>query len=220
MDKNTMILIITSVNVILLILNPLGLSIWNSYLAERGKGLATKKDIRDITTEVKKVESMFSIMTSSEIDYNSLKRKAILEFYESLNTWSSLILADVYYYEKDRLDENKLLLQKIWNSNVEAFTKFENLFIFIPRDPFEDLAKNAFEKLSNMEEGLAALCKTLPTVYQTISDEENAASVVKDLLINYAQELLPQVHFYREDNKLLIEQLDIELKNTFKKQGA
>ena len=46
-----------------------------SYFSEKGKNIATKEDIEEITEKVKTVESSINILTGNIVDYNDLKRK-------------------------------------------------------------------------------------------------------------------------------------------------
>ncbi|HAY3504303.1 TPA: hypothetical protein JRX02_002929 [Elizabethkingia anophelis] len=66
-----------------------------SYLNEKGKNLATKEDIAKITEEVKKVESIFSVKTSGEIDFNSVRNKYVMEYYSSLCNLEYLLMSNV-----------------------------------------------------------------------------------------------------------------------------
>lgn len=212
-----MILIITSVNVILLILNPLGLSIWNSYLAERGKGLATKKDIEEITTKVKKVESLFSISTSSEIDYNTLKRKAILDYFNSLNTWVSLIASNTYKFEKEKIHENDMHFDKIRDAYIEFLIKEEGLHLFIPSHPFSVYSNNCTQKVIKLSSNYDSYITKIKKAYKESNDDElKAKQNIKIAQELYSKELLNIYSEYLEEKKELIKLLDAHIDNTFK----
>ncbi|MCT3814525.1 hypothetical protein CMT92_07355 [Elizabethkingia anophelis] len=194
----------------------------SSYFNEKGKNLATKEDIGKITEEVKKVESMFSISTNSENDYNTLKRKAILDYFNALNTWSSFIISDSYQYEKSKLNENNLLLEKIRSSYIDALIRYESLFLFVPRTPFEQLSIKAFQKVMHINECLENLCTIMTKLYFDVypNNELKAKDEIKTLLSEYSIELLDNMVEYRESNTYLISFLNEQIIETFKKQGA
>ncbi|MFK2184183.1 hypothetical protein ACIXKU_17460 [Bacteroides fragilis] len=58
-----------------------------AYEVEKGKNLATKEDIREITKNIKSVESKFTILTNLHSGILSEERNAIIEFNEKYSLW-------------------------------------------------------------------------------------------------------------------------------------
>ncbi|MBA9072357.1 hypothetical protein GGR22_000483 [Flavobacterium gossypii] len=71
-----------------------------SYFSEKGKNMATKEDIEIITEKIKTVESNINVLTGNIVDYNSIKRKIILDYFAAYNNWDRTITnADLDYSE-------------------------------------------------------------------------------------------------------------------------
>lgn len=54
-----------------------------SYAAEKGKNLATKEDIRDITAQIEKVKTDIHLLGQLKTDYEQQRREWLLRFYDS-----------------------------------------------------------------------------------------------------------------------------------------
>ena len=74
-----------------------------TYFKEKGKNLATKEDIGEITKEIKSVESQFinkteklknklAILANAQTDITSMERQAIIEVNKSLFMWIDSVL--------------------------------------------------------------------------------------------------------------------------------
>ncbi|WP_395765207.1 hypothetical protein [Elizabethkingia anophelis] len=193
----------------------------SSYFNEKGKNLATKEDIGKITEEVKRVESMFSISTSGEIDYNSLKRKAILEYFQSLNTWSALILSSSFKTKEEELGENKLLLDKIKDSFIQFFIKDEAMLLFIHVDEISEISANTSRSLTNLFNNLVQLCNDIDQIYKSNqSDKLNAKKEIENRIKEYYKEMPKYYKIFMDYNDLLIQLLNKHIRSTFNKKEA
>ncbi|OPC51491.1 hypothetical protein BAY06_03955 [Elizabethkingia anophelis] len=192
-----------------------------AYLKKKGENLATQEDIGKITEEVKKVESMFSISTSSEIDYNTMKRKEIFEYFNILNTYSSLILSSLIEHKEDRLFENKKLFEKIKNSYMEYSIKDESMLLFFSIEDFSVISANTSASLKPILKNLQQLFEDIENQYIiNKSDKSIANKNIEDLIKNYYINITEYYKTYIHHKDILVKFLDNEIRNTFTKQGA
>ncbi|MCT3758434.1 hypothetical protein HZQ19_01815 [Elizabethkingia anophelis] len=125
-----------------------------SYLSEKGRNLATKQDIAEITEEVKKVESMFSVKTSGEIDFNSLRNKYIMEYYSSLCNLEYLLMTNLP--SGDELNFkliNSKLLEKIEKAETELVIKgsyLDLLFFSVDNQEYTDIKHNISQYIQQL----------------------------------------------------------------------
>ena len=70
------------------------LAFGKSYFNERGRIVATKKDIDIITEKIEKVKTQFQISQSHRIDINSEKRISYINYYEKFFEWFNSIIHD------------------------------------------------------------------------------------------------------------------------------
>lgn len=96
---------------------------FGSYVSEKGKNLATKEDIAQITTEIENVKSSIQTLTQLKTDYEQQRRQWLLAFYDSsiemLYKKFSVNFGDFPF------DEGKSLIdfQKSFNAIIAAMVK-------------------------------------------------------------------------------------------------
>jgi hypothetical protein len=139
------------INIILqvaLLLLGLYLAFWKSYFTEKGKNLATKEDVGDITNKVERIKNEFEIIrVEYQIQYSKLhgRRSFIIErLYKKLvklNTAMLSLTAPLKFVNKNaETDEQELLMEA---SN--AFFDFQKYYtekkIYFHSETFSILEK-------------------------------------------------------------------------------
>lgn len=66
--------------------------IWISYLKRKSENYATKQDIAAITKLTEEVKKDVSVIQESEISFQTLRREAIINFYEKYSIWLNHLL--------------------------------------------------------------------------------------------------------------------------------
>ena len=112
-----------------------------SYFKEKGKNLATKEDIEEITEKVKTVESKINIITGNVIDYTSIKRKYILEYFAALNNWERIISNTEIDYSSNNESINRDRLERILEAKHQYNLKEGEIELFIDKDEFFETKK-------------------------------------------------------------------------------
>lgn len=92
------------------ILIAFGLIYWKSYTSEKGKNLATKNDIGDITKEIEQVKNELSFKNQNKRDWFLESKKNLLDFYDAYFVWvdDSLKIADILISHND----NEAIIRK------------------------------------------------------------------------------------------------------------
>ena len=129
------------------------------YFKEKGKNLATKEDIGDITKEIKSIETAFineteklksglSILANVQTDIESIKRNAIIDFNKTVFTFMhSIIIGKISNITNEKaLDE---YVQRLNNLSEQSFADQILLDLFIEDN---SLRKEANEVLINVLE--------------------------------------------------------------------
>lgn len=85
------------------ILIALALIYWKNYSSEKGKNLATKNDIGDITKEIEQVKNELSFKNQSKRDWFLESKKNLIDFYDAYFVWveNSLRIADILISHSD-----------------------------------------------------------------------------------------------------------------------
>lgn len=107
---------------ILLILLGLYLAFFQSYFKEKGKNLATKEDIAEITKLVEGVKNQIHYSTQSKLSLKTEERNALVNYYEKYNYWLNAIL-DTYF--GGIIEENKHKLKEFELRLNDAKFNFE-----------------------------------------------------------------------------------------------
>jgi len=107
-----------------------------SYFSEKGKNLATKEDIAEITQTVKTVESQINVLTGSKLDYRSIKRKYILEYFAAYNNWDRTISNTVIDYSENNESINNPRIDRLIEAKHNYNLKEGEIELFINKDEF------------------------------------------------------------------------------------
>ncbi len=78
---------------IVILLTGLYLAFVKSYFQEKGKNVATKEDIEEITEKIEKVKSEIGVLTHKKINLSTEKQNTLLDFNSKYTAWLNYILA-------------------------------------------------------------------------------------------------------------------------------
>ena len=106
----------------LLFIIGLYLAFFKSYFQEKGKNLATKEDISEITKQVESIKNDFLFSTQSKISLKTEERNSLVNCYEKISYWLN-ISYDTYFGGINY--ETKSKLQEIENKIDDARLQFE-----------------------------------------------------------------------------------------------
>lgn len=81
MDTNTILLFLLLVSNILTF-------IWKAYLTQKGKNLATKEDVEEITQKIESVKINLGHLQSQKSEFLNNRKLALVNFFEEYITWS------------------------------------------------------------------------------------------------------------------------------------
>lgn len=119
-----------------------------SYFSEKGRNIATKEDIEEITKKVKTVESSINILTGNIVDYNTIKRNIILEYFAAYNNWQRTISNTDVDYSENSKEINAKRLERLLNSKHLYNLKEGEIELFISdREFYEARAELTVETI-------------------------------------------------------------------------
>lgn len=167
-----------------------------AYFTEKGKNLATKEDIEEITEKIKTVESKINIRTTGEIDYNSLQRKIILDYFGAYNHWERQVSLSEANYENDCDIKNALTLTKINEAKFNYNLREGEIEIFISDVNFYTLRGKLTVALLKLQQEFEIHTIKITHIIKTESDydikkqqRDNEISRYNTLLIDKLKEI-------------------------------
>ncbi len=110
---------------VLIIVGFIGLYIQN-YLSQKGKNLATKEDIEEITSKIENIKNEVSLKSQIKLEYIVAKKKSLLDFLDLSNNWLDFTLNPFDRLHNNLEDPN--LIKKLIISLKETGSKASNLF--------------------------------------------------------------------------------------------
>jgi hypothetical protein len=186
-----------------------------TYFSEKGKNIATKEDIEEITEKVKTVESSINILTGNIIDYNSLKRNYILEYFGAFNNWQNTISNNDVDYSSDCKEINKKRLELILEAKHLYNLKEGEIELFISDKEFYEARTNLTIETLKYQQLFEIVSTKIEHIQQ--KNETNKFDLISDELTKYRDET---INFTKNIQKLrnpLIIFLENELKKMMKK---
>lgn len=115
-----------------------------SYFEERGKIVATKKDIEEVTQKIEKVKSDIEVLTHKKITLQTEKQNALLDFNSKYTAWLNYILdaSIISHTEPANIHSDKInekLDQYFYDlaiseANIDVFFNSDNELIELKND--------------------------------------------------------------------------------------
>lgn len=186
-----------------------------SYFSEKGKNIATKEDIEEITEKVKTVESNINIITGNIVDYNSIKRKIILEYFGAYNNWQRTISNSELIYNYHAKDINQEKLEKIFEAKHLYNLKEGEIELFIKEKEFYEARKNLTIETLNYQQLFEVLAEKLNYLY--IENPEDRYDQISVLLTDFRAKTLDFTKSTQKLREPLIQFLENELNKMMNK---
>lgn len=95
---------------------------FKSYFNEKGKNLATKQDISEITLKIETIKNELGYVNQSKFNLKIEERKALIECYEKYSVWLN---DSLHTYLGGIYIENSIKLDELENKLNKSQTEFE-----------------------------------------------------------------------------------------------
>jgi hypothetical protein len=156
------------------------LALFKSYFTEKGKNLATKEDVEDITKKVESIKTEFIKETEKlkhelqfenqiKISFTNDLKNSIVEVYDDYNNWHNII----YNSFLDSLDFSLKHIDKADMEMDKAYLKFETavskLELYIKNDRLDEILKRILDANYNFQEMVQDYWEDLSEI---VDDEE------------------------------------------------
>lgn len=116
-------------------------NLFPSYFNEKGKNLARKEDIEEITEKVKTVESQLNVVTGNLLDYSTLKRQHIIDYFSAYNAWERTITSAKLDTSSDCEKRNEDVINRMYDAKHFYNLKEGEIELFIDDKEFYELRK-------------------------------------------------------------------------------
>lgn len=144
-----------------------------SYFKEKGKNLATKEDVKQITRDIEQIKNEISFEKLRENDYLQERKNKLMSFIPSGIAHKNLIVKMVYAF--DRVDDI-LYIRNLYNCIYEERLKAETIF-------YECLAFNEDKRIvESLNKFINQISDISATLIKTIHELEGLASK-RDLIL-------------------------------------
>ncbi len=146
------------------------LAFFKSYSEEKGKNLATKEDIAEITKKIENVKSEIQLLTDRKKNFEKEMRQSLLDYHSAFNTWYVNILEN--FPSLNILEQYSYEGNQIINRSYNEFIKLHAVVnIYYNED--ESLIK-AFIDLHDKVLDFESMCKNSLSEALSYNDEINA----------------------------------------------
>lgn len=122
---------------VLVVILGLYLAFFKSYFQEKGKNIATKEDIGEITSKVETIRHEMHFLTESKLSIRMEERNALVEYFTKYHYWLNTILeaspSDIDEKDDDGFDKIQSILYKakfdfdMAKAKLEIFVENQNI---------------------------------------------------------------------------------------------
>lgn len=148
---------------------------FKSYFQEKGKNVATKEDISEITEKIENVKSDIGILTHKKIFLSTEKQNCLLDFYEKFSSWINNVVSASLISNSDSYSLYYLQviekLQVLYQNYLSAESKVDIFF-------------NADKELLDAKRSLAVpmleIVNLLTISLQKMKNEINIENIIRN----------------------------------------
>lgn len=117
---------------IILILIGLYLAFFKSYFAEKGKNLATKEDIGEITKEIETIKKEIDINSQKRLTYYFDRKKTSIDFLNSISIWLDYAMRPLSNLSNNNTDKKIIsdLISDLKIKGANATKDYWSIFIY------------------------------------------------------------------------------------------
>lgn len=152
MNYELIIRIILDLSIILV---GLYLILWKGYFSKKGENYATKEDVEEITQKIETVKNEIGIHSQQKLAYLNEKKKAALDFLNSISLWLDFTLRPLGVLYNNPIDKKVLsdIISDLKSKGAIATSNFWNLFVYFENENFNDVVDDLYHcclELHNM----------------------------------------------------------------------
>lgn len=174
-----------------------------NYFSEKGKNLATKEDIEEITKKVKTVESQINILTGNVLEYSTLKRQYVIDYFASYNNWERTITGVNLDYSINCKELNRTAIERIYDAKHSYNLKEGEIELFIEDSEFYTLRAELTIMTLNYQHEFEKFASQVERVISTVDKNPSYNDDLDDILKNYRAYTVSELKkIYVKRNKL------------------
>lgn len=119
---------------------------WKSYIAEKGKNLATKKDIEEITNKIETVKNEISFHSLRKHEYINDRKKSAIDFLNSISIWLDFTLRPLGTIYNNPTNQELLgsLINDLKTQGGKTTTCYWTLFVYFDNEKFNEIVDELY----------------------------------------------------------------------------
>ena len=177
MDKELIIKIILDSIIIII---GLYFIFWKSYIAEKGKNLATKKDIEEITNKIETVKNEVSFRSQRKHEYINDRKKSAIDFLNSISVWLDFTLRPIGTIYNNPTNQELLgnLINDLKIQGGKTTTCYWTLFVYFDNTEFNKIVDELYNNCLDLHN----LTNTMLISLERKAIESNHKKEIFDLI--------------------------------------
>jgi hypothetical protein len=189
-----------------------------SFFQEKGKNLATKKDIQEITQKVESIKSDLEILTHKKISLADEKKKVLLNYNSAFNAWLDYVVSvpfsNIYKSEKDN---SAAVILKMDTKYFKVKASYAKLRLYYTDDSLLSKLQDQTYKVIKLSEAVSVSLIEVSTKEEVVSIFENEYKThlipaLKEQVDQARKELISMVETKNEERiKLYTEVLPLNM---------
>lgn len=133
-----------------------------SYFQEKGKNLATKEDIEEITELVEKVKHQIHFSTESKLNLRVEERNALVNYYEKYHYWLSRIMDAFFTFINEENANELLAMEQQLNEALFAHDIAQGrMNVFVKNEEIDKLASELKTQTLELQHIVSSACGEL-----------------------------------------------------------
>lgn len=191
---------------LILILLGLYLVLLKSFFSEKGKNLATKQDIEEITKKIETVKNEIGINSQRRLEYLNDKKMTALNFLSSVSVWLDFTLRPLDRLYNNTLNKDVLteIIIDLKNKGAEATSNYWKIAVYYENETFNEVVDELYHTCIDLHNFTNQFVINVERKAVQVNDTTERLNKTKDR--EYAMELKNEIEtLHDETNKLVDE---------------
>jgi hypothetical protein len=126
------------------------------FFGEKGKNLATKQDIEDITKKVESVKALITISTQQQLNLFAKRNEALTQFFEE-SSKALVFLRSPFHYSFENFEGLDKHIMEGQEHIIRALTSYYRLVPYVQDESLTSPVNNTFTVLNTLQKTWPAL---------------------------------------------------------------
>ncbi|MEX1013994.1 MAG: hypothetical protein WDZ80_02430 [Candidatus Paceibacterota bacterium] len=161
------------------------LAFFKSYFTEKGRQIAVKQDIEEITTKVESIKTDLELYKGNKLNLITEERESILRFLDSYHEWRTTIVLNSPYLIINNPNNYHTINENFNSHHHVCQQNIDRLALFFDDETFPEIKKKLMLKMLDLQQHSDSV---MQKVYEYYKDKNHDINDISPKISEYLKE--------------------------------